>query len=349
MNTLGNHSHNIKRIALVTDAWRPQINGVVTTLSTLVAELSKQNIEVRVFHPNDYPNFPLPSYPEIRCVWNPKGLKKTLLGFKPDALHIATEGTLGWYVRHLALRHNLPFTSGYHTRYPEYIKARWPVPLNWSYGFFRYFHKHAKTTLVPANSIKQTLQQRGFTHLKLMSRGVDTTLYHPSRKRHLPFERPIQLFVGRVAPEKNLKAFLSIDNPGSKVVVGQGPDQARLQTLYPKAIFVGAKHGIELAEYYASADVFVFPSITDTFGVVNIEAIASGTPVAAYPVTGPIDIISQGVNGITHPELEDAIQQALTLDREHIHNTIPEFTWQHASQQFLNILHPIDWSSPNHS
>ncbi len=335
---------DIKRVTLVTDAWHPQVNGVVTTLSTLVKELEKQGIEVDVIQPNDYASFPLPTYKEIRCVWKPKGIKQRIRDFQPDALHIATEGTLGWYVRNFAKKEGIPFTTGYHTRYPEYIRARFPVPVQFSYAMLRRFHNDAETTLVPAESIKQELESHGFENLAVMSRGVNTELFNPSRKQLLPFAKPVQLYVGRVAPEKNIEAFLNIDNPGSKVVVGDGPDLERLKTAYPQVHFVGVKKGKDLAEYYASADVFVFPSLTDTFGVVNIEAIASGTPVAAYPVTGPKDIITQGVNGITHDDLAVAIEQALQLDTTVLPDSIPQFTWEHATRQFLQILSPIPTS-----
>jgi len=335
----------IKRLTLVTDAWHPQINGVVTTLSTLVKKLREQGIEVDVIQPNDYDNFPLPTYKEIRCVWKPKGLKQRILDFKPDALHIATEGTLGWYVRRFAITKNIPFTSGYHTRYPEYIKARLPIPLSWSYALLRRFHKPAQKTLVPAKSIKQELINHGFENLELMSRGVDTSLFNPARKNQfqsgIDLQHPIQLYVGRVAPEKNIESFLEIENTGSKVVVGDGPDLEKLNQKYPNVHFVGAKKGEELASYYAMADVFVFPSLTDTFGVVNLEAIASGTPVAAYPVTGPKDIVTQGINGYTDDDLSKAIELALQIEPNLIHLSIPEFTWEHASQQFLQVLSPI--------
>ncbi|MDX1351875.1 MAG: glycosyltransferase family 1 protein [Thiomicrorhabdus sp.] len=338
-------THTIKRLTLVTDAWFPQVNGVVTTLSNLVNELTDKGMVVDVIQPNDYANFPLPSYPEIRCVWRPKGLTNRILNFKPDAIHIATEGSLGWFARHIAIKHGLPFTSGYHTRYPEYIRARYPMPMKSSYAVLRYFHKAAQRTLVPAESIMHDLEAKGFKNLHLMSRGVNTRIFNPEQHTLLGYPKPILLYVGRVAPEKNIEAFLTLDYPGSKLIIGDGPQRKALQKKYPEAIFLGVKKGSELARYYASADTFVFPSKTDTFGVVIIESIACGTPVAAYPVTGPQDIITEGLNGATDNCLKTAITKALTLPRKTIAVSIPQYTWEHAVQQFITVLAPINWHS----
>lgn len=339
----------IKRLTLVTDAWYPQVNGVVTTLANLVTELTKLGIEIDLIQPNDYGSFPLPTYHEIRCVWKTKdfknrSLKSRILDFKPDAIHIATEGSLGWFARHIAIKHRLPFSSGYHTRYPEYVRARYPIPTSITYGILRYFHQAAEQTLVPGESILQDLKNEGFQNLKLMTRGVDTDIFNPHQRQPLHYKRPILLYVGRIAPEKNIEDFLSLDMPGSLLVIGDGPQRKTLQTKYPKAFFLGVKKGIELARYYASADAFVFPSKTDTFGVVNIEAIACGTPVAAYPVTGPKDIITEGLNGATHACLKTAVTDALALDRNPISKSIPEYSWTHATKQFLAVLTPIDWT-----
>ena len=341
-----NNKTAIKRITLVTDAWTPQINGVVTTLTTLVAQLKLHGFVIDVIQPQDYPNFPMPGYNEIRLVWKCKGIRARIQKFNPDAIHIATEGPLGWTVRNYALKNRIPFTSGYHTRYPEYIRARWPIPTSWSYALFRYFHKPAQTTLVPGEGIKHDLQKQNFKHLSVMSRGVDTTIFNPTQKKAFifdrPLEKPIMLSVGRVAPEKNLRAFLKIKRAGTKIVVGSGPELELLKIQFPEVVFVGAKQKQELAAFYAIADVFVFPSKTDTFGVVNIEAIACGTPVAAYPVTGPKDIITEGLNGSLSDTLETAIEEALKIDHSKIHTSIPEYTWEHASKQFLRMLSPIN-------
>jgi len=331
----------------VTDAWKPQVNGVVTTLSQLVKHLKGLEIDVDVIEPNDYQHIPLPTYAEIPLVLRSKGLEKRILQFEPHAIHIATEGGLGWKARRIALKHKLPFTTAYHTKYPEYIHERFPIPKSWIYAILRQFHHPAKNTFVPAPSILKELKQQGFANTVLMSRGVDTEHLNPQAAIDLGFKKPIYLYVGRIAPEKNIRQFLDLTLPGQKVVVGKGPDLSKLQQRYPEVVFAGPKYGQELAHYYASADVFVFPSLTDTFGVVNLEAIACGTPVAAFPVTGPKDIIKNGINGILHKDLRFAIEQALTLKKhpEKIAHSIPEYTWQGATQQFLNHL---AWIEPTH-
>lgn len=333
---------SITKLTLVTDAWHPQVNGVVTTLSHLVAEMQKMGIKVDVIQPSDYPNLPLPTYPEIRWVRRAKGLEERILKFEPDAIHIATEGALGWKSRRIAKKHRLPFTTGYHTKYPEYIHKRFSwVPIPWVYRVLRYFHNAGQKTLVPTESLKTELLEKGFKHVGIMSRGVDTTLFNPNKQSDLGYTPPIYLYVGRIAPEKNLEAFLDLNLPGTKIVVGQGPDLDKLSIAYPSVQFVGPLQGEELARHYASADVFVFPSITDTFGVVNIEAIACGTPVAAFPVTGPKDIVKPGINGALNEDLQEAIEQALILDRTPIAQSIPEYTWEGAAKQFLGHLSPI--------
>lgn len=334
----------IQRLTLVTDAWKPQVNGVVTTLSQLVDYLTEQGIEVDVIQPNDYPHIPMPTYPEIPLVWRSKGLESRILNFRPNAIHIATEGALGWQARRIAVKHQLPFTSAYHTKYPEYIHARFPIPESWIYALLRRFHRKSERTLVPAPSILQELTAKQFPNVVLMSRGVDTEIFNPDAAIDLGYQKPIFLYVGRIAPEKNMQAFLDLTLHGQKIVVGKGPDLEVLQQDYPEVAFVGPKYGKELASYYASADVFVFPSLTDTFGVVNLEAIACGTPVAAFPVTGPKDIITEGVNGILHTDLKHAVEQAIALkkDSEAIANSIPEYTWQGAAQQFIEHLAIID-------
>lgn len=327
-----------RRIALVTDAWHPQINGVVTTLTQLVNELEKQGHEVRVFHPNDYKTLPMPSYPTIPLVWWAKGFKQALIDWQPDHLHIATEGPLGWRARSLARKQAWPFTSAYHTKYPEYINERTRLPLSIIYGLLRRFHAPAQTTFAPSDHLITELEAQGFTHLKRLSRGVDQTHFHPQKRQELPYMRPIYLYVGRLATEKNLTAFLRLTLPGTQLVVGEGPDFEFLQHRYPKAVFVGAKFGEDLAQYYASADVFVFPSKTDTFGLVNIEAMASGTPVAAYPVTGPIDIVQNGVNGYLSDNLFEAITEALSVKRQKVRDSVAHFQWASVSQDFLDQL-----------
>ncbi|WP_006460807.1 glycosyltransferase family 4 protein [Thiomicrospira aerophila] len=327
-----------RRIALVTDAWQPQVNGVVTTLTQLVNELRQQGHEVRVFHPYDYQTLPMPSYPSIPLVWWAKDFRRQLIEWQPDHLHIATEGPLGWRARSLARKQAWPFTTAYHTKYPEYVYARTRLPLKLMYSLLRQFHAPAQTTFAPSDHLITELEQRGFKHLKRLSRGVDQTHFHPKKRQELPYLRPIYLYVGRIATEKNLASFLRLTLPGTQIVVGDGPDREYLSNRYPKAIFVGEKFGEELAQYYASADVFVFPSKTDTFGLVNIEAMASGTPVAAYPVTGPIDIVQNGVNGYLDDNLFEAITEALSVKRQKVRASVESFQWNSVTQDFLANL-----------
>lgn len=322
-------------IAIVTDAWEPQINGVVTTLKQLANSLRQRGYNVVVFNPEMYRRIPMPLYPEIELVYNPWRVRRDLKKLNPDYIHIATEGPLGLFARNYCERHKLPYTTSYHTNFPEFIEEFTRIPAKWIYPFMRWLHKHAKAVLVTTQSMKQRLSEKGFKNLVVWNRAVDTTLFDPSKHDDDLFdhlERPIMINVGRVSPEKNLEAFLSIDMPGTKVIVGDGPIFHELKSKYPKVVFVGAKRGEVLAKHFASADVFVFPSLTDTFGVVMIEANASGLPVAAYPVTGPIDVIENNINGVLSDDLEFAIQQALnippTLPRAHVeqHHTIEAFT-----------------------
>lgn len=332
----------IKRLLIVSDAWYPQINGVVTTLNHLVTHLREQGVEVEVVHPGDYPRFALPTYREIDWVWRAPGLKQRLLDFQPDAIHIATEGSLGWRVRRLALSLNWPFTSAYHTKYPEYIAKRLPIPTAWTYALLRRFHRPAQRTFVPAQTILEELQLNGFQRLSALSRGVDHHTFHPNRHINLPYPKPILLYVGRLAVEKNLDAFLGSNIAGTKLVIGDGPARAQLQARYAHAHFLGVKQGIELAQYYASADVMVFPSKTDTFGLVNIEAMACGTPVAAYPVTGPRDIITHGLNGALDDNLDAAIERALQIQRgPHVADSVASYRWADVAERFVQQLAPI--------
>lgn len=336
----------ISRLLLVTDAWHPQVNGVVTTLSNLVNLARHQSIEVDIIHPEDYSTIPMPFYKEISLVWRAPYLEERLLNFQPDAIHIATEGPLGWRVRGLAKKFNWPFTTGYHTKFPEYVhkRANW-IPESWGYNLLKRFHRPAIKTFVPAPSMEQELKDKGFQELTVMSRGVNREVFNPSQAQLMEFARPIHLYVGRIAAEKNIEAFLKLPLKGSKVIVGKGPELETLKKNYPEVTFVGAKKGKELASFYASADVMVFPSLTDTFGVVNIEAIACGTPVAAYPVTGPKDIITEGVNGALDEDLAQAINRALQLKDKAVEETIPQYTWESACEQFLGNLALINAES----
>ncbi|MEA3404754.1 MAG: glycosyltransferase family 1 protein [Pseudomonadota bacterium] len=343
-----NPTRIVKRITLVTDAWSPQVNGVVTTLTQLVNQLRSKGIEVDVIHPMEYDHIPLPTYKEIPWVWRAKHLKQRIEDFKPDAIHIATEGGLGWKARRIAIQNSWPFTTAYHTKYPEYIRARLPIPISFSYPLLRLFHSKATRTFAPAPSIRKELANKGFDNLVVMTRGVDTDIFNPTAKMNRvqlskhELEDRFYLYVGRIATEKNLEAFLNLNLPGQKVVVGKGPDLEKLHKQYPEVLFAGPKFGHELAQFYASAAVFVFPSLTDTFGVVNIEAIACGTPIAAFPVTGPKDILSPNINGVLSNNLQQAILEAEQLSRAGLPDSIKQYTWETAANEFLENLALIE-------
>lgn len=329
------------KIAIVTDAWRPQTNGVVKTLSTTADGLHALGHDVRIIEPNQFKTFPCPTYPEIRLAWLPYGRGSELLEeFGPDAIHIATEGTLGAAARKWCLRHRFPFTTSYHTQFPEYVRARVPIPLAVSYAHLRRFHSAAARTMVATPAMQRLLESRGFKNIVRWTRGVDVSLFKPRDKSFLDFPRPIAMYVGRVAIEKNIEAFLKVDLPGTKVIVGDGPARAELEAKYPNAKFVGFKYGEELAAHVAAADVFVFPSRTDTFGLVLLEAMACGVPVAAYPVTGPIDVVTQGVTGELNEDLRVAALAALKLDANQCRAYALANTWETATRQFLSHLAP---------
>jgi len=327
------------KLAIVTDAWRPQINGVVTTLSRTQESLQRSGHDVRVFGPDQHPTVPCPTYPEIRLAILPRRrLARALTELEPDAIHIATEGPLGIAARRHCVASRLAFTTSYHTQFPQYVRKRVPIPEAWSYAYLRRHHSFARRTLVATEHQRQDLVAHGFDNVVIWSRGVDTELFRPCGREHLAAERPIWMYAGRVAVEKNLEAFLDLDLPGTKVIVGGGPDRQRLRAHYPAAQFVGYKFGDALAQHLSCADVFVFPSRTDTFGLVMLEAIACGTPVAAYPVTGPIDVVTRGVNGVLDDNLRQAALAALELDRTGCRQSALERTWERASSQFLSHL-----------
>ena len=327
------------RIALVTDAWRPQTNGVVTTLARTLEGLERQGHVTCAVQPSQFRTVPCPTYPEIRLALFPGArLNRMLREFSPDAVHIATEGPLGQAARRWCLREGMPFTTSYHTQFPQYIRARVPVPEKWSYAFLRRFHGAATRVMVATEHIRRELERHGFRNLAMWTRGVDLQLFRPGERDYLPGSRPIMLYAGRVAVEKNLGAFLSLDLPGTKYVIGGGPALQELRARFPAVVFTGYKYGEELARHMASADVFVFPSRTDTFGLVLLEAMACGVPVAAYPVVGPIDVVLQGVSGFLHDDLAVAVRDALALDREACRRHALGFTWERATGQFLGNL-----------
>ena len=329
------------RILLATDAWAPQVNGVVVTLRNTVAWLERWGHEVLVISPEGFRTVPMPTYPEIPLALFARGeVARRMVEFEPDAVHIATEGPIGSAARACCLRSGLAFTTAYHTCFPEYVKTRFGVPLALTYAWLRRFHAPSAALLVATPAIRELLAARGFGNLADWSRGVDTTLFAPGGRGFHGLRRPVFLYVGRVAVEKNLPAFLSLDLPGTKVVVGDGPERARLEQRYPEAVFVGAKHGAELASHYQRADVFVFPSRTDTFGLVLAEAMACGTPVAAFPVRGPIDVVKDPCAGVLDNDLAAAAMAALALDREKVRRYGERFSWERCTQQFVAALVP---------
>lgn len=329
------------RILIVTDAWRPQVNGVVRTLEMLADTLAKMGVETQFLSPDGFRTVPLPSYPEVRVALAGRGqMARRIDAAAPDRIHIATEGPLGIMARWVCLSRGIPFTTSYHTRFPEFVSARFPIPESWSYRWLRRFHNAGKAMLVATPSLKEEMEGRGFSNVRLWSRGVDTERFDPRHRRDLGLEGPVFLNVGRVAVEKNLPAFLDLDLPGTKMVVGDGPDLERLKARYPDVVFTGTRTGDELAALYASADVFVFPSRTDTFGNVILEALASGCPVAAFPVTGPIDIIGDLSGGRLDENLRHAALAALDVPRGAARAKALTYSWEECARQFLAHVAP---------
>lgn len=330
------------RIAIVTDAWHPQVNGVVRTYENCIRELEVLGHEVHTLTPTGFRSIPCPTYPSIRLALNPgPKLARMLDALKPDAIHVATEGPLGHAVRRYCLKSGLAFTTSFHTQFPEYVRMRLPVPLSWSYAYLRRFHRSASRTLVPTPSQRQRLLDRCFSDVELWPRGVDTDLFRPGDKDFLPQPRPIFMYMGRVAIEKNIEAFLRLELPGTRIVVGDGPDRDKLREAYPDVVFTGYRFGRELAQHLAAADVFIFPSLTDTYGLVMLEAMACGVPVAAYPVTGPVDVVRDGVTGILHEDLRTAALAALELDPEACIDYARSRSWRQSAETFAARLEPI--------
>ena len=335
------------KLVLVTDAWTPQVNGVVTTLTHTVEHLRQRGIEVTVISPEGFRSIPCPGYAEIRLSLAPYRRVKRIIGEqKPDVIHIATEGPLGRAARRFCLNHGLPFATSSHTRFPEYIRMRAPVPLSLSYKVLRDFHAPAHITLVRTPTIKEELEERGFEHLKVWPGAVDTRLFRPRGKDALDLPRPLGLYVGRIAVEKGLPDFLDLDLPGSKVLIGGGPDLEKLRARYPDAHFLGPRFGEELASLISAADVFVFPSRTDTFGLVMLEAMACGIPVAAFPVTGPRDVVRHGATGFMEDDLHKAFFQALELVGDACIEFAHDHSWERSTDRFLAAQVPMDWGQP---
>lgn len=340
------------RIALATDAWYPQVNGVVRTLGATVNELISRGHEVELITPDKFRTIPLPGYKSIDIAIAPRFAARRLLGaFKPDVVHIATEGPIGWSARGWCKAHGVPYTSAFHTRFPDYMAVRTGISAERFWPLFRLFHRDSRAVLVASASLAEELEARGISGIEPWTRGIDQALFQPNGpalSAMLDLPRPIMLNVGRVSAEKNLEAFLELDTPGTKVVVGDGPALESLRARFPKAVFLGALAGEELASAYRAADCFVFPSRTDTFGLVVIEALACGVPVAAYPVQGPIDILGRNGRGVADDfhvqvgvladDLGKATARALELDRTEAATFARRFTWGHATDQFIGAI-----------
>jgi len=340
------------KIALISDAWAPQVNGVVTTLIELVRELTMAGHQVDVIQPGMFKTRPCPGYAGIDLAVRPKKeLTRLLDGWQPDAIHIATEGPLGWAARSYCLKRGLAFTTAFHTKFPDILKAAARVPLSWGYMVFRHFHKPSSGVMVPTQSVLRMLEQRGFRNLRSWTHGVDISLFgfHDTVQPYAPLgelQRPLALFVGRVSYEKNIEAFLKMDFPGTKVVCGVGPMEASLKARFPKVRWLGLLRRDELAKVYAAADIFAFPSHSDTFGLVMLEAMACGTPVAAFPVDGPLEVLGETLldgtpgnrGGALHEDLRHACYSAMAVPRHEARNRALEFSWAHATRIFASHL-----------
>jgi len=330
------------RIVIVTDAWSPQTNGVVSTLRQTVSWLEEFGHEVYLVTPRMFRSVACPTYPEIRLSLFPyRRLSKWVSEFQPHALHIATEGPLGMAARRYCVSRGLRFTTSYHTQFPEYLRSRFPIPLSLSYRALRWFHGAATHCMVSTPTVRALLGSRGFRNLAHWQRGVDTGLFRPGDKNFLQLPRPIAAYVGRVAVEKNIDAFLGMQWAGTKLIIGDGPELPRLKTQYPDAVYVGFRFGEDLARHLAASDVMVFPSRTDTFGLVNLEAMACGVPVAAFPVAGPIDVIDDGVTGALDTDLASAALRALSIDPRACRERALRSSWESSSREFESNLVPV--------
>ncbi len=340
------------KLALVTDAWHPQVNGVVTTLVELVDGLRRLGVEVLVLHPGLFVHRPCPGYPGIDLAVRPhKALRQMLAKFSPDAVHLATEGPLGWAGRKVCRQNDWAFTTAFHTKFPEILHSALRVPLSWGYALFRHFHRPSSGVMVPTQGVLQMLHKRRFGRLKAWTHGVDTELFAyqpepqtPDEWLHLP--KPHWLFVGRISYEKNIEAFLALDLPGTKIVCGVGPLEASLRSRYPQVFWLGVLPRTELAHVYGACDVFVFPSRSETFGLVMLEAMATGTPVAAYPVDGPLQVLGDDSGrvhgGVLHHDLRESALQALQVPRAQARDRAMAFGWRETVQMFMANLVPVE-------
>jgi glycosyltransferase involved in cell wall biosynthesis len=333
-------------VLVATDAWHPQVNGVVRTLAMMAEAAKGFGVEVSFITPQSFRTFALPSYRDVRVALpGPATIARLIEAARPDSIHIATEGPIGLLVRRYCRRHQVPFTTSFHTRFPEYISARLPIPEKWIWAGLRWFHGTSEAVMAATPALAGELRGRGFRNVVLWPRGVDAGQFHP-RSVDLGLPRPVFLCVGRVAVEKNLEAFLELDLPGSKVIVGDGPARAALARKYPDAVFLGARQGEALAEAYAAADVFVFPSKTDTFGLVLLEALASGLPVAAFPVTGPRDVIGSEPVGVLNEDLRTACLSALTISRQACLAFAARHTWEASARAFVEHVGNVRNADP---
>jgi glycosyltransferase involved in cell wall biosynthesis len=324
------------RVLIATDAWHPQVNGVVRTLSSLARSARKFNVDIDFLSPDGFASVPIPTYPGLRLALpDRREIARRIERARPDAIHIATEGSIGHMVRAYCRAHGRAFTTSYTTRFPEYISARLPIPESWVYAALRRFHAAATVTMVATPSLMAELNGRGFENLGMWTRGVDTDVFRPDRAAKLDFPRPIFVCAGRVAVEKNLEAFLSLDLPGTKVIIGSGPQEAELKRRFPDTKFLGLLEHDRLAGHIAAADVFVFPSRTDTFGVVQLEALACGVPIAAFPVTGPKDIVGNHPIGSLNENLREACMDALHISRESCRSYAMSRSWDVSARQFM--------------
>lgn len=328
------------RILIATDAWHPQVNGVVRSIEAMATEARRAGAAFELLTPAGFRSRRMPTYPDIRLAFAAaKSVSARIAAWRPDHVHIATEGPIGLAARRACLDTGRLFTTSYHTNFPDYLAARAPVPRSWSYAWLRWFHNAGSGVMVSTPSVARELRTRGFRNVMRWSRGVDHEMFRPREDSVLDLPRPIFLYVGRVAIEKNIEAFLELTLPGTKVVTGDGPSRMALEQRYPEATFLGMQTGEKLARIYASADVFVFPSRTDTFGIVLLEALASGLPVAAYPVQGPSDVIGDSDAGVLNEDLGVACREALAVPRERARAFSLKYTWAESARQFLdNVL-----------
>lgn len=330
------------RVLIATDAWHPQVNGVLRTLLALQKAARGFGVMVEFLSPEGFRTVPVPTYPGLRlAITRRRRIARRIEEVRPDAIHIATEGPIGYAVRAYCRRHGRPFTTSYTTRFPEYIAARAPLPERWIYAALRRFHAAATVTMVATPSLRRELGERGFKNLGMWTRGVDTELFRPDRAIAMEFQRPIFICLGRVAVEKNLDAFLSLDLPGTKVVIGKGPMEVELKARFPDVTFLGQMENGMLASHLAAADVFVFPSRTDTFGIVQLEALASGVPVAAFPVTGPKDVIGVHPVGVLSEDLRAACLGALKVSREACRAFALQYSWENSARQFIGHVRKV--------